>query len=137
MMRFKTVQQPDGCWMIYDTQKGEVCFGTRSGDRPEAERWTNVFNSAYAAFQDEACSPRLPLSGERWVPRRKATVLAALREGEITVEEACRFCSLSRDELASWVAYGAPGLRATRVQLYRRLLLSGSGQGDSGKRASP
>jgi hypothetical protein len=93
--------------------------------------------SAYAAFQDEACSPRLPLSGERWVPRRKATVLAALREGEITVEEACRFCSLSRDELASWVAYGAPGLRATRVQLYRRLLLSGSGQGDSGKRAAP
>ena len=44
-------------------------------------------------------SPLLPLPGERWVPRRKAMVLAALRETEITVEEVCRFYSLSRDEL--------------------------------------
>jgi hypothetical protein len=92
MMRFKTVQQPDG-----------------------------------------RCSPLLPLPGERWVSRRKATVLAALREGETTFEEVCHLYSLSRDELASWVEaferYGVPGLRATRVQLYRQLLLSGSGRG--------
>jgi hypothetical protein len=141
MMRFTIVQQPDGHWMIYDTQKGEVCLGTRSGDRPEAERWSDVFNSAHAAFRDEARSPLLPLPGERWVSRRKAMVLAALRETEITVEEVCRFYSLSRDELASWVGsferHGVPGLRATRVQLYRQLFLSGSGRGDSGKRAAP
>lgn len=139
-MRFKTVQQPDGRWMIYDTQKGQVCLGTRSGDRPEAERWTNVFNSAYAAFRDEARSPLLPLPGERWVPRRKAMVLAALRETEITVEEVCRVYSLSRDELASWVGsferHGVPGLRATRVQLYRQLLLCGASRDDSAKRSS-
>lgn len=99
MMRFKTVQQPDGCWMIYDTQKREVCLGTRSGDRPEAERWTEVLNSAYAAFRDEVHSPLLPLPGERLVSRRKAMILAALREGETTAEEVCRFYSLSRDEL--------------------------------------
>jgi transposase-like protein len=80
---------------------------------------TTAFNAAD--------TPRaiLPLPGERWVPRRKAMVIAALREGEITVEEVCRLYSLSRDELASWVAsferYGVPGLRATREQLYRQL----------------
>jgi len=52
-------------------------------------------------------------------------VIAALREGETTVKEVCRFSSLSRDEPASWVAsferHGVPGLRPTRVQLYRQL----------------
>jgi len=70
-------------------------------------------------------SGRLPLPGERWVSPRKAMVIAALREGETTVKEVCRFSSLSRDEPASWVAsferHGVPGLRPTRVQLYRQL----------------
>ena len=77
------------------------------------------------SLEDEPPSRQLPLPGERWVSRRKAMVVAALREGETTVEEICRLFSLSRDELASWVAsferHGAPGLRATRVQLYRQL----------------
>jgi transposase-like protein len=56
--------------------------------------------------------------------RRKAAVVAAVRSGQITIEEACRIYQLSREELLSWErafeTHGLPGLRATRVQQYRR-----------------
>jgi transposase-like protein len=76
--------------------------------------------------KDETSSGRLPVPGQRWVPSRKAAVIAALREGETTVEEVCRLYSLSREELLSWISaierHGVPGLRSTRVQLYRELV---------------
>jgi transposase-like protein len=68
---------------------------------------------------------QLPLPGERWVPRRRAMVINALGEGETTIEEVCRLYGLSPDELTSWISaferHGMPGLRSTRVQLYRQL----------------
>jgi Protein of unknown function (DUF1153) len=61
---------------------------------------------------------------KRWVIGRKAAVLAAVRNGAITIEDACRFYQLSEEELLSWARafeiHGADGLRATRVQEYRR-----------------
>ena len=60
---------------------------------------------------------------KRWVVRRKAAVLAAVRSGEITIEEACRVYQLSEEELLSWErafdTHGLAGLRATRIQQYR------------------
>jgi hypothetical protein len=60
---------------------------------------------------------------KRWVARRKAAVVAALRSGEITMEEACRVYQLSEEELLSWdralELHGLAGLRATRIQQYR------------------
>jgi hypothetical protein len=65
-----------------------------------------------------------PPNTKRWVVRRKAAVVAALRSGGITIEEACRVYELSQEELLSWERafeiHGLPGLRATRVQQYRR-----------------
>ena len=59
----------------------------------------------------------------RWVPRRKATVVAAVKGGLITLEEACSRYALSADELMSWEkawrAFGCRGLRATQIQYYR------------------
>jgi hypothetical protein len=59
----------------------------------------------------------------RWVVRRKAAVVAAVRSGEITLEEACRSYQLSEEEFRSWErtfeAHGLAGLRVTRVQQYR------------------
>jgi hypothetical protein len=56
--------------------------------------------------------------------RRKAAVVAAVRAGVITVEEACRRYQLSEEEFVSWQqafeAFGLPGLRATRIQFYRK-----------------
>lgn len=124
-MRYATEQRSDGSWLIYDAHKEEFCFDTQSRDQTLAERWAETFNAAYAAFRDEALSPRLPLPGERWVPRRKAMVVIALRNGVTTFDEVCRCYGLSRDELASWISaferHGVPGLRVTRIQIYRDL----------------
>jgi transposase-like protein len=61
---------------------------------------------------------------KRWVVRRKAAVVAAVRGGGITIEEACRVYQLSREELLSWdrafELHGLAGLRATRIQQYNR-----------------
>jgi hypothetical protein len=64
-----------------------------------------------------------PIDTKRWVVRRKAAVVAAVRLGHLTLEEACSRYSLSLDEFLSWQRvvdrYGIHGLRATRVQQYR------------------
>ena len=59
----------------------------------------------------------------RWVARRKATVVAAVRSGLITLDEACQRYTLSVEEYLSWERaierHGLPGLRVTRMQDYR------------------
>ena len=64
-----------------------------------------------------------PPNTKRWVIRRKAEVVAGVRLGLISLEEACRRYSLSLDEFLSWQRlidrHGLRGLRATRVQEYR------------------
>ena len=60
---------------------------------------------------------------KRWIARRKAAVVAAVRSGGITLEEACRVYQLSKEEFLSWdrafELHGLAGLRATRIQQYR------------------
>jgi transposase-like protein len=57
------------------------------------------------------------------VVRRKAAILAAVRNGDLTVEEACHRYGLSEEELWAWQrafdADGLRGLRATRVLGHR------------------
>ena len=64
-----------------------------------------------------------PPNTKRWVIRRKAAVVAAVRSGEITLEEACRCYQLSEEEFLSWKRafemHGLAGLRTTRIQQYR------------------
>ncbi len=64
-----------------------------------------------------------PANTRRWVVRRKAAVVAAVQNGKITLEEACRRYELTEEEFRSWQrayqSHGLAGLRATRVQLYR------------------
>jgi hypothetical protein len=61
----------------------------------------------------------------RWVPSRKAAVLKAIRDGHINLEEACKRWRLSIEEIQLWQRavdkVGTPGLRVTRVQIYRPL----------------
>jgi hypothetical protein len=55
--------------------------------------------------------------------RRKAEVVAGVRAGLISLEEACSIYTLSMDEFASWQRlldrHGLAGLRTTRTQSYR------------------
>jgi hypothetical protein len=39
---------------------------------------------------------------KRWVPKRKAEVVAAVEEGVLSLEEACKLYSLSSEEFLSW-----------------------------------
>jgi hypothetical protein len=68
--------------------------------------------------------PDLPLARQRWTTKRKASVVEAIRGGWVPVEEACRLYSLSADEIVAWERdfdrHGVPGLRSTRVQIYRK-----------------
>jgi len=76
-----------------------------------------------------------PRETERWVIRRKAEVVAGVRLGLISLEEACRRYSLSLDEFLSWQRlidrHGLRGLRATRVQEYRAAQTGAKAPGDS------
>ncbi len=64
-----------------------------------------------------------PVSTKRWVIRRKAEVVAAVRGGLISLEEACSRYALTVDEFLSWQMsidqHGLAGLRTTRLQQYR------------------
>jgi Protein of unknown function (DUF1153) len=64
-----------------------------------------------------------PADTKRWVVRRKAAVLAAIEAGVLTRVEACRRYHISEIELRLWEravrCAGVPGLRVTRVQVYR------------------
>jgi hypothetical protein len=61
-----------------------------------------------------------PPETKRWVIRRKAEVVAAVRAGVISLEDACRRYTLSIEEFLSWQrlvdSHGLPGLRVTRLQ---------------------
>ncbi|MBL8708667.1 MAG: DUF1153 domain-containing protein [Rhodospirillaceae bacterium] len=66
-----------------------------------------------------------PPGTRRWVIRRKAEVVAGVRAGLITLEEACQRYSLSVEEFLSWQRsidrHGLRGLRTTRIQDYRSI----------------
>jgi len=75
----------------------------------------------------EALVPALatlpPPTTKRWVIRRKAAVVSAVRAGVLSLEEACQRYHLSVEEFLSWQRlidrHGMRGLRATRLQDYR------------------
>jgi hypothetical protein len=67
----------------------------------------------------------LPLPDtKRWVIRRKAEIVAAVRGGLLSLEEACSRYALSPDEVLAWQdridCFGIAGLKATRAQFYPR-----------------
>lgn len=64
-----------------------------------------------------------PSDTVRWSPYRKALIVDGVRNGIISIDEACRRYQLSADELQSWqraiTAHGVGALRVTRLQYYR------------------
>lgn len=64
-----------------------------------------------------------PATTTRWVARRKAQVVAAVKGGLLSLEEACVRYSLTLDEFINWQQseerYGLAGLQTTKIQDYR------------------
>jgi hypothetical protein len=89
-------------------------------DMPTAETIANDGQPAAAS----GVIPELPSPDtKRWVVRRKAVVVQAVRSGSISLQEACRRYNLSVEEFLAWQRaierHGIPGLRVTRLQIYR------------------
>jgi hypothetical protein len=65
-----------------------------------------------------------PPGTHRWVIRRKAEVVAAVRGGLLSLEDACQRYTLTTEEFLSWQLsidqHGLAGLRTTRIQHYRQ-----------------
>ena len=64
-----------------------------------------------------------PMNTRRWVIRRKAEVVAAVRGGLLSLDDACERYGLTNEEFLAWQQsidrYGMAGLRTTRIQQYR------------------
>ena len=64
-----------------------------------------------------------PPDTKRWVARRKAVIVNAVRSGFISLDEVCRRYDLSVEEFLAWQraieTHGVAGLRVTRLQIYR------------------
>ncbi len=64
-----------------------------------------------------------PAGATRWVPRRKAEVVVAVRGGLLTLGEACDRYALTVEEFQTWQVavekYGLAGLRATQTRPHR------------------
>lgn len=57
-----------------------------------------------------------PATTKRWVARRKAAVVAAVRGGVLTIADACRRYGLSPEEFLEWERhYEAEGLKGLRA----------------------
>jgi len=66
----------------------------------------------------------LPASNtRRWVIKRKAQVVAAVRGGLLSLDDACSRYRLTMDEYLYWQqsidSHGLAGLRTTKIQDYR------------------
>lgn len=64
-----------------------------------------------------------PPNTKRWVIRRKAAVVNGVRDGLLTLEQACERYDLTVEEFLSWQRlideHGVRALRVTRLQDYR------------------
>jgi hypothetical protein len=85
---------------------------------------SDEYSSSLHRASAECCDFDLPPPDtKRWVTRRKAVIVNAVRTGAISLEEVCRRYALSVEEFLAWQCaidtHGVPGLRVTRLQIYR------------------
>ena len=73
-----------------------------------------------AVTLDDLPSPKT----KRWVARRKAQVVSAVRSGLLTYQQACQRYGISGEEYESWEramdSHGVGALRVTKIQDFRR-----------------
>jgi len=110
--------------MEHDTSRFDGMRDSGARELALAPQVPSSLPSGQSAVLPVALTELPPVTTTRWVTRRKAAVVAAVRKGVLTLEEACRRYQLSVEEFTSWQRlvdrHGLPGLRATRIQEYRR-----------------
>lgn len=81
--------------------------------------------SATAEVPVDAFADLPPVDTTLWVASRKAAVLVAIADGRLSRVSACARYRISEAELRLWEravkCAGIPGLRVTKVQIYREV----------------
>jgi len=119
--------------MVMSFETSSVSIEGVSIERPttEARYRDGPLVPGTVTWRDKADLILPPPETKRWTSSRKAAILAAVRIGVITREEACQRYLLSQEELASWqVSFersGIRGLLVTRLQADRRRYGRGNG----------
>ena len=87
--------------------------------RSEAAQSADDRQNPAADTKPNICLQPIPARPKRWMPQRKAEILAAVRRGSISLRQACDIYELSLEEFMTWqrgdALYGLAGLRATAV----------------------
>lgn len=119
-------------------QTNEHNAGRQNYERDEADpdQYANsneISAARPAATAEQARSGGAPPSRPtRWIPQRKAEIVAAIRGGHMSFEEARERYALSIEEYLSWQVglelSGLPGLRVNRVQQNRRRRVRSTGR---------
>ena len=64
-----------------------------------------------------------PVGKQRWVPRKKAAIIAGIEGGLLSPDEACERYSISTEELDEWqqmfCTHGLSGLQVTKTNIFR------------------
>jgi hypothetical protein len=98
----------------------ELSAGSDESCGAEKRADPNQISSAIQLERSDAPLPPLP---KRWVPRRKAEIVAAVRDGLLTLDEASERYALSVEEYLTWQRgldlFGLSGLRVNKIQQYR------------------
>lgn len=101
-------------------QQGTVA-GSISTEEPCGDRCAPSEISPPAVV-DLPAPPPLP---KRWIPHRKAEVVAAVQDGLLTYDDAMKRYSLSVEEFLSWqrkiALHGLAGLQVGRTQRQRNV----------------
>lgn len=102
---------------------------------------TEIFTKRGKSFASNGAHPVLPAPDtKRWVARRKAVVVEAVHSGAVELAEICQRYNLSVEEFAAWERaierHGVPGLRVTRLQIYRDTVAGAARGGSAGANAA-
>ena len=100
-----------------EAENAETCdarIGRRAGSNERRD----------AGHTDMTGTSRSPPGPRRWVPQRKAEIVAAVRGGYLSLDEARRRYAMSMEEFLSWQReidrFGLAGLRVYRPQPLQR-----------------
>jgi Protein of unknown function (DUF1153) len=101
---------------------------------------TDIFPKRGKSLLSNGADPVLPAPDtKRWVARRKAVIVEAVHSGAVDLTEICQRYNLSVEEFVAWERaierHGVPGLRVTRLQIYRDTA-AGAGRAGSGGKSS-
>lgn len=91
----------------------------------DADRRQPIDSTRSSRVRETLANILPPPGTKRWVIRRKAAVVDAVRKGTLSLDDACRNYNLSKEEFNSWQRlierHGPRGLRATRLKEYREI----------------